>query len=463
MAVTSFIHAAKEFIRRNTLIAQGDKVIAAVSGGIDSMVLMDLLDELRSAWHLELSIAHINHQLRGEESDGDEQFVRAHAESRGLRFHSHREDTLAFAESRKQSLQEAARDIRYAFFTDLRTTSGCDSIATAHHADDNAETVLFNIFRGAGVNGLSGIPIARKDTGVIRPLLFATRHEIAAYARERGLEFREDSTNRTSDYARNFIRHKIVPQIREQINPNLTATLLRTSELFTQLEEYLDTESAAMRKETMLRQSETELAFDGETFATKPLFLQEYVLLHAAREFAREEIDSGTVNAMTKIIVGSTGDSCSVSGDVVFYHNRTELIFLRLKEVKPFTYAVEPNRTYDFAEFRFESSLVPASELTSDPYLEYVDAAAIGKTLVLRNWHDGDWFIPFGMKEKKKLSDFFIDEKIPLFEKGKVPILESEGRIVWVCGKRLDDRCRISSKTERILKLEFHPRDHRRT
>ena len=461
MSAVPLLRATRNFIHRHDLIRQGDKIIAAVSGGIDSIVLMDILDELRKEWKLDLSIAHINHQLRGDESDGDEQFVVTAAEQRGIPCSVHREDTRALAAARRQSIQEVARDVRYAFFNNLRTSLGFGTVATAHHADDNAETLLFNIFRGTGVTGLSGIPVVRREDGIIRPLLFATRGEIREYADVRGLQYREDSSNSTSDYTRNFIRHEIIPQIREEINPNLTATLLRTSELFNQLEEYLYAESEKVRNEVTLRQSETEIAFDVEKFRAKPFFLQEYVLLHVARQFCGKEIDSGNVREMIKILSGETGDSCPIASDAVVYRNRNELIVRRLDDLAPFVYTVEPDRTYDFKEFQFASSLVPTSALSDDPFREYVDAATLGNTLILRTWQDGDWFIPLGMKEKKKLSDFFIDEKIPLFEKGKVPILESEGRIVWVCGKRLDDRCKISSNTKRILRLEFHPRDHR--
>ncbi|MBI1804403.1 MAG: tRNA lysidine(34) synthetase TilS [Ignavibacteriae bacterium] len=462
MPVAPLLHAAQDFIHRHKLIQRGEKIIAAVSGGLDSMALLDILDVLRNEWMLELAVAHINHQLRGEESNDDEQFVRAVAEKRGVACCVHRVDTRALADARKQSIQVAARDVRYTFFTDLRTSLGFQKIATAHHADDNAETLLFNIFRGAGVNGLSGIPVIRNENSIIRPLLFATRNEIQEYVHGRGLQYREDSSNVKSDYTRNFIRHHVIPQIREHINPNLTATLLRTSRLFNELEDYLEDESRKLREKITIRETGTELIFDATEFSTKPLFLQEYVLLNTARVFSEKETDSGTVREMMKIISGATGDSCTVAKNVVLYRNRNELIFRRLDDVKAFRFDIEVNTMYEFDEFSFNSAFVPSSALSNNPYIEYVDAGALGSKIVLRSWQDGDWFIPLGMKDKKKLSDFFIDEKIPLFEKNKVPILESEGRILWVCGKRLDDRCKISSKTQRILKFEYHPRDQHR-
>ncbi len=232
--------AFQRFIKENQLIHAGDSLIVAVSGGVDSMALLDLLATVQEPMSLRLGVAHFDFRLRGEESEQDEEFVRAQAQSHGFDCYIRRADTAHVAAEQKRSIQEVARDLRYQFFDELRQSLGFGNIATAHHADDNAETILLNIIRGTGVAGLSGIPLRRKDLNLVRPLLFATRQQIQAYASERNLAFREDSSNAANDYSRNFLRHKIIPLLQKEINLNLSLTLLRTGAIYEQLEQYLN-------------------------------------------------------------------------------------------------------------------------------------------------------------------------------------------------------------------------------
>lgn len=458
MPVDSLLHSLREFIHHHRLIERNEKIIVAVSGGIDSIVLLDTLAELRQELDFELAIAHFNHKLRGEESNLDETFVRSVAKERELVCYIERANTQSVAEAKRSSLQETARDLRYGFFKNLRESMGFHKVATAHHADDNAETMLFNLIRGAGVHGLSGIPAMNQETSVFRPLLFASRDQITRYAKARHLEYREDSSNAKDDYTRNFLRHNVIPQLRENINPNLTATLLRTSEVFGLLEEYLQHEAAKLATNVIVRRSADYVIIDAKQFQAAERFLQEHLLLHTAREFAHLEFDFSTVKTMLSISHGETGAWCSLTKDILFTRNRDELIFQRTKSVAPYLHRIETDKTYEFDGFCFTSAHVHTTVFSDNPCVEYVDADAVRQQLILRSWNEGDWFMPLGMKEKKKLSDFFIDEKIPLFEKQRVPILVSDGDIVWVCGKRLDDRFKISSKTTHFLKLEYSPR-----
>jgi tRNA(Ile)-lysidine synthase len=458
MPVDSLLRSLREFIHQHRLIERDEKIIVAVSGGMDSVVLLDALAELRLEIGFELAVAHFNHQLRGEESDLDEAFVRAVAKTRGLECYIERANTKSVAETKRSSIQETARNLRYDFFMKLRTSLGFHKVATAHHADDNAETMLFNLIRGAGVHGLSGIPIMNKETAVIRPLLFATREQITQYAKGRQLEHREDSSNAKDDYTRNFLRHQVIPQLQENINPNLTATLLRTSELFGLLEEYLQHEAEKLAADVIVHRSTDYVIIDAKKFHAAEPFLQEHLLLHTARNFANLEFDFSTVKTMLSVSHGETGAWCSLAKDILFTRNRNELILQRTKSIAPYVHRIEMDKTYEFDGFCFSSTHVQKTVFSDDPHIEYVDADAVRQQLVLRPWSEGDWFMPLGMNEKKKLSDFFIDEKIPLFEKQRVPILVSDGDIVWVCGKRLDDRFKISSKTTHFLKLEYSPR-----
>ncbi|HYQ86503.1 MAG TPA: tRNA lysidine(34) synthetase TilS [Bacteroidota bacterium] len=456
-----FLGKMRRFIRDFRLIDRGEKIILAVSGGLDSMVMLDALDNIKRESQLTLSVAHFNHQLRGIEADRDEALLRSVALARGLECYVERANTRAVAEAQKLSVEECGRNLRYAFFDRLRSSLGYQKIATAHHADDNAETILFNLFRGAGVHGLSGIPVRRNDQSIIRPLLFATRKQIGEYAADRKLSYREDASNADRQYTRNFLRHDVIPLIRQNINPNLIRTLSRTAELFDQLEDYLKEQVGKVMPGLLVAGSEGSVILDLTAFRVQPVFLQEHVLLHAAREFTAREIDFGTVKTMLRVAGGETGTSCSIAKDAVFYRNRDQLIFLRNNRLTPFQHRIELKRIYQFDRFGFGSAASAQALLSTDPNIEFVDADTLAPECLLRNWKEGDWFIPLGMQEKKKLSDFFIDEKIPLFQKTAIPILVSNGEIVWICGMRLDERHKITSKTVRILKLEYTPRDAR--
>lgn len=448
----------REFARSRRLIRPGDKIVVAASGGLDSVVLLDLLYRLREEWQLHLVVAHFNHQLRGRESDADEAFVKSLATPLNLDFHAGRSDVGAESKARKRSIQEVARDLRYGFLDGLRRELKCDSIATAHQADDNAETMLFNFIRGTGVRGLSGIPASREDLHVIRPLLFATRAEIAEYAAARGLAHVEDSSNKKTDYARNFLRLKVMPLLREQVNPGLDATLRRTRDLYEELGRYVAGESEKILKVIVTSRTAEEIVIDLPSFRHQPLFMQEELLWRLCKEFTSSDIENETVASMLAVCEMESGGSCTLPAGAVLCRDRDRLLFRRTKAQSTYCHKIELDRPYDFTAFSFRSARVPKANFSDDPNIEYVDANSLGRDIVLRSWRDGDWFIPLGMKDRKKLSDFFVDQKVPAFEKRSIPILTSDEEIVWICGMRLDDRHKVTGSTAHILRLEYSPR-----
>ncbi len=454
---SQFIESMNQFILANQLIRQGEKIIVAVSGGIDSTVLLDTLYKLKDRWKLSLALIHLNHQLRGRESDEDEDFIRQIGKNYGIDCYIERVNTTLVAESKKLSLQEAARNLRYNFFSKVRASSGFSKIAIGHNADDNAETMLINIFRGAGVHGLTGIPVSRADNGVIRPLLFASRLDIETYALENRIPYRVDSSNLKTDYLRNYIRLKLLPTIRENINPNISATLGRTGILFSELEEFLAEEVRRQLPEIIIQKLEDEeIVIDLDKLHSKPAFLQEHFLNKIAKDFIQAEISFTTVRAIHKTTKSETGTACSIKSDIVFYKDRNRGVFKHIRQPKPFRYEIQINNSYDLDKYYFSSEFVDKAKFDKNPAIEFIDADLLSDKLILRNWREGDWFLPFGMKGKKKISDFFIDEKIPIFKKNSIPILESNGDIIWVCGLRLDDRFKITNSSKRILKLTFN-------
>jgi tRNA(Ile)-lysidine synthase len=455
MAEDALLRSFKEFVHTHRLFTKGDVVLVAVSGGRDSVTLLDLLVRLKKDWHLTVAVAHFNHRLRGEESEGDEEFVKSRARFYDIACYNEGGDTALLAEAKKKSIQETAREMRYAFFNSLLDSLDAKSLATAHHAEDNAETIVFNLIRGAGVQGLSGIPVKRSDVAIIRPLLFATRTEIEGYVGKHGLPFREDSSNAKTDYTRNFIRKNVLPIIEENINPNLSRTLLRTGEHFRALEEFLAAETEKARAQVVRSTREGEVALRRVQFMELPTFLQYRLLRELICEYSGRELDFSTLQNALRILSSGTGGSADLFGDVGFARDRDRLILRKHAGGGPFRCPIEMNRSYDFPAFSFASSLIENRETSVDRGVECVDGDKLTGDICLRSWEKGDWFIPLGMKGKKKLSDFFIEQKIPRHEKESIPVLIAGANVVWVCGRRLDDRFKVTERTRRVFKLEF--------
>ncbi len=456
MMLRGFFNRFDAFIRKHQLVSDNDRIIVGVSGGIDSTVLLDLLIELKSSHHLEVAVAHVNHRLRDKESDEDEEFVKQLAENYGLECFVHTADTRAFMVEHKTSLQVGAREIRYKFFETVKILKNFTKIATAHNANDNAETILFNLLRGSGPNGLGGIPLKRDD--IVRPLLFAERTEIEQYAKLKSLKFREDSSNVKNYYARNFIRHSILPQIQEKINPGAVATINRAGEIFQELGHFINNEVRVLYQNIAKKFDEGKLVIDIFKLRNSLLFIQENIVIMALKDFVHGEVDYAKVQVIMDLVNSETGSSIEIGNNVVVYRDRYNLVFIRdQKEPAEFVAEIIPGKKYEFEEFYFNSEIVERKEVhfSLSPVVEFVDADVAGEALTLRNWHPGDWFMPLGMKGRKKISDFLVDSKIPVYQKNNVIVLGNKDGIIWVCGLRLDDRLKLKEDTRRILKLEF--------
>jgi tRNA(Ile)-lysidine synthase len=455
----TFLTRFHEYSRRRRLIGEQSKIIVAVSGGVDSTVLLDLLKQERDALGLSLIVAHFNHQLRGSESDADEQFVMHRTKQYGLEVYIDRANTAEYARHAHLGLQEAARNLRYDFFSKLLESSGYDLVATAHNADDNTETILLNLFRGAGVQGLAGIPVLRQDKKIIRPLLFARREEIEAYATAEQIPYRTDSSNAKDTYTRNFIRHQVLPLIREQVNPNIAETLQRTSELFRELEGYLLHTARAALDVVAISAGIDEMALAIPRLKSHPVLIQQYIVMLAAQRVAGCRPEYEQVSRILELTEGLTGSWVMLSDRHGVYRDRDLLVLRPMEEPADFRIIVLQNHRYQFKDFRFASEHAEQNgwQFQGGGAVEYVDADQIPPGhLVLRTWEEGDWFVPLGMKTRKKISDYFVDAKIPLYEKRKFPILATkEGEIIWVCGQRIDDHFKVTEKTLHVLKLEF--------
>jgi tRNA(Ile)-lysidine synthase len=451
-----FFNRFENFVENHQLVSKNDKIIVGVSGGVDSVVLLDLMIELKERLQLEVAVAHVNYNLRGKESNEDEFFVKKLADNYGVECFIHNVDTKAYMVEHKLSLQVSAREIRYRFFHTVKILKNFTKIATAHNANDNAETVLFNLLRGSGTNGLGGIPVKRDD--IIRPLLFAERRDIEQYARLKSLNSRLDSSNIKNYYTRNFIRNVLIPQINEKINPATVNILNRTAEIFQELNSFIEREVGVLYPNVAKNIGDDKLILDIFKLRNSLLFIQENIIIKALKEFVRSEIEYTKVHSIMDLIRSETGSSIEIGSGVVVYRDRYNLVFIKEpKEPTDFVAEIIPGKKYEFEEFYLNTEFVEQIDVhfSLSPVVEFVDADLAGEVLTLRNWRAGDSFVPLGMKGHKKISDFLVDSKIPIYQKNNVMVLANKSEIIWVCGLRINERFKLTENTRRILKLEF--------
>lgn len=427
-------------------LPSGTPVLLAVSGGMDSMVLADLF--FRSG--IAFGMAHCNFQLRGVDADEDEQHVRDWATTRQIPFMSTRFDTLRIAEERKIGVQEAARDLRYSWLETVRRQMGYARIATAHHADDNAETLLINLFRGTGMAGLHGIP--ERNGMIIRPLLFASRKMIAAYASTQKVAFREDASNRSDKYLRNAVRLNVLPLLEEYF-PDVSGRLNDSIRRFRQAE-WLYNEAV---QQTLKKLAERR----GEDIYVPILKLKR----HPAAETLCYELyktygfSSAQTSQIMRLVQAESGHFIESDTHRVIRDRDFLVLTSRNSESTDFITIHAVPCSVETAEGRLKFSVEAPAQLSADTNTALIDLDKIAFPLVLRRWRIGDYFYPLGMgMKKKKLSRFFIDQKLALHEKERVWVLESAKRIIWVAGLRPDERFKITPSTKKVLKVELRPK-----
>ncbi len=446
----------KHFIEQNRLLQKGQHIVLAVSGGIDSMVMLWLFLDLQHEWNLQLSVAHINHQLRGIEADEDESFVQSISKLHNVPFYVSRIDVTKLAQQSQQSIQQIARKARYEALETIRKNISADLIATAHQANDNAETVLMNILRGTGIHGLSGIPIVNTSLHTIRPLLFATRTVLLNYAKEHAVPYREDSSNLSIKYNRNYIRKIIIPSLEQLYKKDFIQYFSQLSKIArsfsASLDHYLETIVPAIAfpfingYKLLIRELEQYPHFiQNEIF--------HYLLKKINVEITEQQIDK--LQHLKNLTVGKkvvlTQSSYALRDRSYLYILHTLPVFNNTK--------IEVGKAYHFQAFSFSSEILtpPADIRFNNKNIAYVDKAKICNSLTLRIWKPGDRFIPYGMKQTKKVSDYFTDIKLSEVEKSLTPLVECNGKIVWICGYRIDDRFKITPSTKEIIKFNFQP------
>ena len=440
------LNAFNAFIKKYQLCLATDKILVAVSGGVDSVVLLDLLVKA----NFNVLVAHCNFKLRGKESDEDEQFVRSVAAKYKVDCFVKTCPAGGFASSHNITIQEAARELRYVFFEDLIEEKGFDKVAVAHHVDDNLETFFINLIRGSGLQGLKGIPVQRDI--IIRPLMFASRQQIENYADQNNILWRDDSSNDSDKYLRNKIRHHLLPVLKE-ITHNFNTVNQSLSYL---KEDAMVLESLINNKKEKIfeeRANSTIIPFKS----LKSDLPGSLWLFYLLKDFGFSRKESGKIyNAIQIRAVGKH-----------FFSENFELLvdrdnmILRAKKVQlKETYFVEEGCAGLKSPFKAFISLVSGSDIDptqlTNVNIAWLDYQKLAFPLTIRKWRVGDRFYPYGMKGSKLLSDFFTDLKMTLFEKEDTWLLVSGGEIVWVVGYRIAEPYKVSVTTEKVFCIKLN-------
>jgi tRNA(Ile)-lysidine synthase len=437
------IEEFRKYIEENSLINKSDRILLAISGGIDSMVMAHLFLTINT----KIGIAHCNFNLRGMESDKDEAFVKHFASTHEIPFYSVSFDTAGFATEKGISIQMAARELRYRWFEEIRLRNNYTCISIAHNLNDNVETFLINLTRGTGIAGLTGMK--PKHNTLIRPLLFATRNAIIEYSILNHVDFREDKSNAETKYTRNKIRHVIIPQFRE-INPSFEATITETAERLNEINDIIAGHISGIRDKVSIITDNT-IAFKINALqGLSPQLTQLYEL------FRPYGIGKGQLHDLVKLINGKTGSQLITSG-YILVKNRKEILVSK-READSENY-FEISVLEDFVKFPglISAEIKKVNSRFSIPLssnIACLDVDMISFPMIIRKWKHGDSFYPLGMKQKKKLSDYFVDNKYSVIEKEHCRILESERKIVWIIGDRIDNRFRITKSTKKVLIIE---------
>jgi tRNA(Ile)-lysidine synthase len=441
------LKAFQHLLKNRFSFLKEPSLLLAVSGGLDSMVLTDLC--LKSG--LNISLAHCNFKLRGNESDGDEILVKEVAKTHNLDVFITSFETEAFAKTSKQSIQMAARQLRYEWFETLQNQHGFKYILTAHHADDNLETFLINLSRGTGVEGLSGIP--EINGSIVRPLLEFSRDEIHNFATQEKISWREDSSNQSTKYLRNNLRHTIIPLLKE-LNPSFIESFQKTQNHLKDIQSILDDYMLEVEDKVIESIEEDQIVYNIDQLeslnnpkAYLYQLLKEYNFTDWTQIATLLEAQSG------KQILSSTHR---------LLKNRSQLILRPLNvssELSILIESSEKNISIPVQPFDLKLEITTFIEPTSDNVL-YLDFESLQFPLRLSHWKIGDYFYPSGMSGKKKLSKYFKDEKLSLIEKENTIVLYSENNVVWVIGKRADQRFLATKNSTQILKLSIERNAH---
>ncbi|MFO7819040.1 MAG: tRNA lysidine(34) synthetase TilS [Halanaerobacter sp.] len=456
----------EDTISKYQLLTSGAKVLVGVSGGADSVALIHILKELSSEYNLELHIAHLDHQLRGADAKADAQFVRELAGQLNIASTFTARNIKKYQQENKLSLEDAARQLRYQFFFNLLDELEFDKLAVGHHANDQAETILMKFLRGAGLKGLSGIK--PQNEKIIRPLIEVQKKELQEYCRKHNLDWRVDSTNQEEICFRNRVRLDLLPQLKEDYNPNLITNLNQMGEIFRVEDEFLRKKTRVRLNEIIIDSSNNKLIIAKDRFLDLDLALQRRIIREIYQELnsSYENLYFHNVEEILALIKSQeTGLKKSLPEGVIVKLSYQHIIFILAEadeEIDYFSAWLTAGESIELTEIniRVNSQIIrydyPWQDELDQDNKAFFDLAQVGSQFKVRQRKDGDSFQPLGMSGTKKVKDFLIDQKIARDRRDKIPVFVTEsGAIFWIGELRIDENYKVRDKTDEILMVEI--------
>jgi tRNA(Ile)-lysidine synthase len=464
-------------IKKFDMLSFNDRILIGVSGGPDSVTLLNVLLSLKKRYKLSFFIAHLDHMLRGEESDKDVNFVKNLAKELGLSCEVKSCNLTEIAQKEHLTLEEAARKYRYKFYLETTKKFKANKIALGHNADDQVETILMRFLRGTGLEGLMGIPPVRGK--IIRPLIECSREEIEGYCKENKIEYRVDSSNKEVVYFRNKIRLELLPLLSKGYNKNIKDVILRLRSIVSEVSAYLNQETELLFKEVARRENPETVIINLKKFTSLPLALKRRIIRKSI-EVVKGNLYSISFrhnNEILKLTEHQLGEkeiylpdnlmAKKIYGKMIIYKKRIsqdqteripipweyDILIPGKTEIKSLGMKVEIKKI-DSADIK--PSLYFTRKKSKGEFLEFIDYNKIKPPIKLRNRRSGDKFYPLKMKGLKKVKDFFIDNKIPKSHRDLIPILvDNKDQIIWIMGMRMDDRVKINSYTKKVLCIKI--------
>lgn len=445
-------------IKRCNLISKGDNIIAGVSGGLDSMALLMVLNDLKDELDFNIIVCHVNHGVRQEAVD-DQNFVRSVAKNLSLDFHTINVDMVSYGKEKGITAEEAGRDLRYGFFRKIIRQVGSGKIAVAHNKNDQAETLLQRLMRGTGLHGLQGMEFESLD--IIRPILNVSRHEIEDYLDENRIDYVVDKTNLLPIYSRNKVRLELIPYIEKNFNPNIINTLWRTSQTANIDSSYLDQVSKESYEAMVKEENTYNIILDGQKFSKIHKSIQNRIVRLTILRLIQniQGISEHHINSLVDMFLElQTGKQIDLPNDLIGRVSYNDIIIEKRQNLGKKDYVYELTmgmNTIKDLGVEIHMELVKDIEHKEDPYIKYLDYDKIIGNLSLRNRRNGDRISPLGMEGSKKIKDYFIDKKIPRQEREKIPLLVDGENTIWILGHSISNLYKVNESTENILRIKY--------
>lgn len=448
------------FMTRELFVDSNVKILIGVSGGVDSVTLLDILANLSTERKWEIVVAHLDHNLR-KESKNDVEFIEKLCDRYGVKLICSSKNIKKIAQQKKLSIEEAARRGRYIFFENTARSEKANFVATAHNSNDSAETFFLNLIRGSGLTGLSGIPQKRglfKNINIIRPIIGLSKEEIINYAKKRDLEWVEDQSNLENRFDRNKIRNELIPSMNDMFGRDIVKTVNRAARIINSADRFIYSKLVGNIKDIVIERTKNYINIDARKLQLFEEFAQhELITIILSKYFNLFDIITSTVKSILNLTYSDPGSKFKINDFLTAYMDRSSLFIYKEVPIESINLEINPEGLFEFSDKSLKLSRVSKTivELNDNQNVEFFDGDKLNGKLIIRNAVDGDKFMPLGMHGNMKLSDYMINRKIPLIKKREILVLTNDNEIVWVIGERISENYKVDEGTLRVVKAEI--------